>query len=67
MFFASLGVGLLLKSLVAIVFPIAAGLLFLAFTRQLLSRKTWKRLHPIGGNCRSLVNSRPMARFSDDS
>ncbi len=43
---ASLGVGLLLKSLIAVVFPLGAGLLYLFFTRQLLSRKTWKRLHP---------------------
>jgi 4-amino-4-deoxy-L-arabinose transferase-like glycosyltransferase len=49
LFFASLGLGLLLKSLVAIVFPIAAGLLFLMFTRQLLSADTWKRLHLIAG------------------
>jgi hypothetical protein len=46
---ASLGIGLLLKSLVAIVFPIAAGLLFLLFTRRLFSWKEWKRLHPVAG------------------
>ncbi len=46
---ASLGTGLLLKSLVSIVFPIAAGLIYMAFTHQLFSAKTWKRLHPFTG------------------
>jgi len=46
---ASLGLGLLLKSLVAVVFPIAAGVLFLLFTRQLFSWKECKRLHPVAG------------------
>ncbi len=46
---ASLGIGLLLKSLVALVFPVAAGLLFLFFTGRLISWKEWKRLHPVAG------------------
>ena len=46
---ASLGTGLLLKSLVAVVFPLATGLIFLLVTRQLLSTRTWERLHPISG------------------
>jgi 4-amino-4-deoxy-L-arabinose transferase-like glycosyltransferase len=46
---ASLGIGLLLKSLVALVFPVAAGLLFLFFTGRLFSWREWKRLHPISG------------------
>jgi 4-amino-4-deoxy-L-arabinose transferase-like glycosyltransferase len=45
----SLGLGLLLKSLVAIVFPVFTALLYLAVTRQLFVRQTWKRLHPISG------------------
>ena len=44
---ASLGTGLLLKSLVALVFPVAAGLLFLFFTGRLFSWREWKRLHPV--------------------
>jgi 4-amino-4-deoxy-L-arabinose transferase-like glycosyltransferase len=48
-FAASLAMGLLLKSLVAVVFPVAGALLYLFFTRQLFSRKTWRRLHPLGG------------------
>jgi hypothetical protein len=46
---ASLGVGLLLKSTVAVLFPIAAGVIYLAATRQLFSAKTWKRLRPFSG------------------
>jgi len=44
-----LGLGLLLKSLIAVVFPIAAGLIYLYATRQLFSASTWKRLHPFSG------------------
>ncbi len=46
---ANLGVGLLWKSLVGSIFPIAAGVLYLAVTRQLFVAKTWKRLHPFSG------------------
>ena len=41
-----LGIGLLLKGLIAIVFPLGAGLAYMAITRQLLSANTWRRLHP---------------------
>lgn len=46
---ASIGVGLLLKSLIALVFPIASAVIYLFFTRQLFSARTWKRLHPFTG------------------
>jgi 4-amino-4-deoxy-L-arabinose transferase-like glycosyltransferase len=49
LFFACLGFGLLLKSLIGVVFPVGAALLFLLFTRQLFSRSTWKRLHLLLG------------------
>lgn len=42
---ASLGLGLLVKGLIAAVFPLAAVLLYMASTRQLLSRQAWSRLH----------------------
>jgi 4-amino-4-deoxy-L-arabinose transferase-like glycosyltransferase len=42
----SLGIGLLLKSLIGIVFPIGAGLLYLLLTRQLFAARTWRRLRP---------------------
>lgn len=47
--YASLGVGLLLKSLIGIVFPIGAGVIYLLATRQFFSAKAWKRLHPFSG------------------
>jgi 4-amino-4-deoxy-L-arabinose transferase-like glycosyltransferase len=46
---ATIGIGLLLKGLVAAVFPVGAGLVYLAATRQLFSAHTWKRLHPFTG------------------
>ena len=46
---ASLGVGLLVKSLVAIVFPIAGALIYLFLTKQFFLRRTWQRLRPIRG------------------
>ncbi len=46
---ASLGTSLLFKSLVGVVFPIAAALLYLGITRQLFQSKVWKRLHPLSG------------------
>jgi 4-amino-4-deoxy-L-arabinose transferase-like glycosyltransferase len=46
---ASLGLGLLLKSLIGIVFPVAASLIYLFITRQLFSAKAWKKLHPFSG------------------
>ncbi len=46
---ASLGLGLLLKSLIGIVFPIAAGLIYLFITSQLFSARAWKRLRPFSG------------------
>jgi 4-amino-4-deoxy-L-arabinose transferase-like glycosyltransferase len=46
---ASLGAGLLLKSLIAIVFPAAAAIIYLLFTRQIFSARMWKRLHPLSG------------------
>ncbi len=46
---ASLGTGLLLKSTVGVLFPVAAALLYLFITGQLFSRKVWRRLHPWTG------------------
>jgi hypothetical protein len=56
---ASLGVGLLLKSTIALVFPGAAGFLYLAFTRQLFSRQVWRRLRPWSGLAIMLVIAAP--------
>ena len=46
---ASLGTSLLFKSLVGVVFPIGAGLVYLALTRQLFQVKIWKRIRPFSG------------------
>src|SRR6202142_4428518 len=40
-----LGVGLLLKGLIAAVFPVMAALAYMALTRQLFSWRAWRRLH----------------------
>ena len=46
---ASIGISLLLKSLIGLVFPAGAALLYLLLTRQLLVAKVWKRLRPVSG------------------
>ncbi len=46
---ASLGVGLLLKSLIGVLFPVAAALVYLLVTRRLLSKDVWRRLHLFSG------------------
>jgi 4-amino-4-deoxy-L-arabinose transferase-like glycosyltransferase len=46
---ASMGIGVLLKSLVGAVFPLAVGVLYLFFTKQFFNARTWKRLRPISG------------------
>lgn len=56
---ASLGTGLLLKSLVGIVFPVAAALLYLLLTGQLFSRRSWQRLHPVSGSLIALLIAAP--------
>jgi 4-amino-4-deoxy-L-arabinose transferase-like glycosyltransferase len=43
----SLGVGVLLKGLLALVVPIGGVLVYLAITRQLFSRHAWRRLRPL--------------------
>jgi 4-amino-4-deoxy-L-arabinose transferase-like glycosyltransferase len=56
---AAIGTGLLLKGLIAAVFPVAAALLYLAFARQLGSREIWRRLHPFRGILIVLVIAAP--------
>jgi 4-amino-4-deoxy-L-arabinose transferase-like glycosyltransferase len=56
---ASLGTGLLLKSLVGIVFPAAAALLYLCVSKQLFSRRTWQRLRPLSGSLIVLLVAAP--------
>jgi 4-amino-4-deoxy-L-arabinose transferase-like glycosyltransferase len=56
---ASLGTGLLVKSLIGVVFPVAAGLIYLFLTKQLLSLRTWQRLRPISGFFIALLIASP--------
>ena len=56
---ASIGVGLLLKSLIGVVFPVAAALIYLLITRQLFVARTWQRLHLISGTVVALAIAAP--------
>lgn len=58
-FAASMGVGLLLKSLIAIVFPCGAAIVYLLLTRQIFLQRTWKRLHVISGLLVILIIAAP--------
>ena len=53
-FWASLGAGLLLKGLIAVVFPVAAGVLYLFF-----AKRDWRRLRPFTGVCLALAIAAP--------
>jgi 4-amino-4-deoxy-L-arabinose transferase-like glycosyltransferase len=46
---ASLGAGILLKGLIAVVLPVGGALLYLAVTGQIFSLHVWKRLHVFSG------------------
>ena len=48
-FAASIGTGLLLKGLIAAVFPIAAAVIFLLVTGAWKERRTWQRIRPFTG------------------
>jgi len=54
-----LGIGMLLKSLISVAIPVAVGLIYLLLTRQLFSRRAWKRLHPFTGALIALAISAP--------
>ena len=56
---ASIGISLLLKSLIGILFPVAAVLIYLAVTRQLFERKIWQRLHVWSGAAVALLIAVP--------
>jgi len=56
---ASLGTGLLLKSLVAVVFPIAGAVIYLFLTKQFSLGRTWQRLHPLSGAFIALLIAAP--------
>ena len=45
----NLGLGLLLKSLIGVLFPLAAGVIYLWLTHQLFSAAAWRRFRPFTG------------------
>src|SRR6266849_1666098 len=45
----SLGIGFLIKGLIAVALPIATGVIYLFLTKQLWARRTWQCLRPISG------------------
>jgi 4-amino-4-deoxy-L-arabinose transferase-like glycosyltransferase len=59
LFWISLALGLMLKSLIGVLFPIAAAMLFLLFTGQLFSWSAWKRMRPISGVAIMLLIAAP--------
>ena len=56
---ASLGTGVLLKSLIGVVFPVATALIYLILTRQFFSVRTWQKLRPISGFFVALLIAAP--------
>jgi 4-amino-4-deoxy-L-arabinose transferase-like glycosyltransferase len=56
---AAIGTGLLLKGLIAALFPIAAMVLFLTFTGEWRSRAAWGRLHVFRGILLALAIAAP--------
>src|SRR5580700_534800 len=63
---ANLGLGLLLKSLIGVLFPLAAGVIYLWLTHQLFAAAAWRRLRPFSGLLIVLVIAAPwhiLAKF----
>jgi 4-amino-4-deoxy-L-arabinose transferase-like glycosyltransferase len=60
----SLGMGLLLKGLIAVAFPVLAGLVYMAFTRCLFSRAAWHRLNVLLVAAVALVIAVPWHLFA---
>jgi hypothetical protein len=56
---ASLGVGLLVKSVIGLAFPLATAVIYLLLTRQFFSARTWQRLHPFSGALITLAIAAP--------
>ncbi len=56
---ASLGTGLLLKSLIGVVFPVGAAIVYLFLTHRLLDLSIWKRLRPVSSTLIILAIAAP--------
>ncbi len=59
LFYISLACGLLLKGLIAAVFPVVIGLIYLAITREASVRQIWRRLRPVSGVALLLLIAAP--------
>jgi 4-amino-4-deoxy-L-arabinose transferase-like glycosyltransferase len=57
--FAAIGTGLLIKGLIAALFPVAAAVLFLILTGDWRKRETWKRLRVVRGTLLALAIAAP--------
>jgi 4-amino-4-deoxy-L-arabinose transferase-like glycosyltransferase len=64
LYWASIGVGILLKGLIALLFPVASAFLFLLLTKRLLVRETWRRLAPLWGMLVLLLIAAPWHIFA---
>jgi 4-amino-4-deoxy-L-arabinose transferase-like glycosyltransferase len=60
----SLGTSLLFKSLIGVVLPAGAALIYLVVTRQLLNAKVWRALHPLSGLGIVLLIAAPWHTFA---
>jgi 4-amino-4-deoxy-L-arabinose transferase-like glycosyltransferase len=54
-----LGAGLLLKGLIALAFPLAAGFAYMTVTRQVISSEAWRRLRPAVAGAVALLIAAP--------
>lgn len=63
-FAASVGTGLLIKSLIGVLFPLATCVIYLLSTRQLFSAQAWKRLHLVSGALIALLIAVPWHFFA---
>ena len=57
--YTAVAIGLLLKGLIALLFPVATAGLYLVFTRQLFSREAWRRIRPFTGTLLALAIAAP--------
>ena len=55
----AIALGLLLKGLIGAAFPVATGLIYLGITKQLLVRRTWRRIRPFTGMVLLLLIAAP--------
>lgn len=59
LFWASLAMGLLLKSLIGVVFPVGGAVVYLLLIRRAFSWESWRRLYPVSGIAIMLLLAAP--------